>query len=783
MKYDYRNLVKIAVEQQYGKTTNVIKQPTQGQVNADKIKAAQQKPQAPAQAIQPKNTNTVQPEQKDINTASNWIEPAEYVYDPSLSDEENLKAFNESNYGKNVKTDPSVMQQSNRQNTANPAALNSAARDVVSQEFDQAVPGVQDTRMSYIQNEAKFQRYKEQVEAVNTANLTPAQLRLHRLRLQKIYEQEANKAKTLGNIAAAGEYIAAKTLSGVTLGIGGNADSQKALSNMLANFEGNTSRNAANALWAAGGAFETAASIPSYVALSTITGGLGTKAALGVGYGGGGAMHGLANFIEDNSRFGEHSGIVQGLRMAGDGMEAVGGARLFQHGYKLLAGRGAQALAGGQPARLGVPALPSGQAAGGFSGAVNKAMSTASRVAGAGELAVAYGAHEPIAHAVVDRVLGKNPASAQAVKAYTEQAGAMLPQQNTSDRYYGTDTTAGYIDIEFQRRVDAKELDPNDPAAVRSFYYDHYMAGADSGRLSPAALKGPGFQSLDPVQQAEVIKNYSKQLFLQDKFTDFNVVDTTRDVYNAAKARTNPAYAANELYQKNPEYKATMDHFFETASPEALGYVLQGAGSASGDPDNEFVANATDKLISRFSTDGDFAGRLLLSMSSEEKGAFKPDRALFNRVRQGIEQHGFDKWAANMDPETILQLGAKFGTPGGNEFIKSLGPGAEEFTNKMTSAIQSRALSSLLENPFNAHRFAGLWFRMKGYTGVADFAENPLIFYGGLAALLLGGVSIVSGLFDDDDDDDEDAETDVSAYKKRLNSYGNVAMPIFNVGN
>jgi hypothetical protein len=46
-----------------------------------------------------------------------------------------------------------------------------------------------------------------------------------------------------------------------------------------------------------------------------------------------------------------------------------------------------------------------------------------------------------------------------------------------------------------------------------------------------------------------------------------------------------------------------------------------------------------------------------------------------------------------------------------------------------------------------------LWLRSKGWEGMADLAENPVLFYG-TAALLTGMLMFGGGYAEDDDDDD-----------------------------
>lgn len=56
-----------------------------------------------------------------------------------------------------------------------------------------------------------------------------------------------------------------------------------------------------------------------------------------------------------------------------------------------------------------------------------------------------------------------------------------------------------------------------------------------------------------------------------------------------------------------------------------------------------------------------------------------------------------------------------------------------------------------------------MWLRTKGLNGPANFAENPVAFYGSLVAALAAGGSLISG---NDDEDDEEQQYDKRYYMK-----------------
>lgn len=134
-------------------------------------------------------------------------------------------------------------------------------------------------------------------------------------------------------------------------------------------------------------------------------------------------------------------------------------------------------------------------------------------------------------------------------------------------------------------------------------------------------------------------------------------------------------------------------------------------------------------------------------------------------------------WEA-FDPNTRLQFCEFLASQEGRTALGALSDEERaEWLAKVKGTIQPILRRDFFASfdgsaPFdNARRIAALYFRMEGMDGLASIASEPFAYYGTIAAIALGGISVFSSLFssdDDEEDEDDEAADDDEAYKKRL---------------
>lgn len=104
----------------------------------------------------------------------------------------------------------------------------------------------------------------------------------------------------------------------------------------------------------------------------------------------------------------------------------------------------------------------------------------------------------------------------------------------------------------------------------------------------------------------------------------------------------------------------------------------------------------------------------------------------------------------NADPSGLKALQEM--TSGNADVSKLLTP---DESKQLTSAAKSASWNAIKSDWFtNLPKVASLFLRQIGLGGIAGFAENPLVFYGGILTLLLGGSMLLSG----GDDDEHEAQ-------------------------
>lgn len=94
----------------------------------------------------------------------------------------------------------------------------------------------------------------------------------------------------------------------------------------------------------------------------------------------------------------------------------------------------------------------------------------------------------------------------------------------------------------------------------------------------------------------------------------------------------------------------------------------------------------------------------------------------------------------NGSPEAIEELQKLASGKDGSSYF------TEDEMKQITDAAKSASWNAIKSDPFgNLPKVMGLFLRQQGLGGIAGYAENPLVFYGGLLALLFGGGSMLFG--------------------------------------
>lgn len=195
----------------------------------------------------------------------------------------------------------------------------------------------------------------------------------------------------------------------------------------------------------------------------------------------------------------------------------------------------------------------------------------------------------------------------------------------------------------------------------------------------------------------------------------------------------------------------------KTASPEQLMRTVETMQQMSGSSmtSNRLSRIGTDLVKERLRSDGAFAKDFIMKYvdnlrdksSSAQQNGKNPTKftnmlnsADVNTILQNMDDGQFTdlaKWAIGLQ-----------GSMG------ELDEGKQKLLDVFTSAAKNRALDAVKRDPLkNLPVMTSLWLRSKGWEGMADLAENPVLFYG--TAALLTGVLMFGG-YDEDDNDDDD---------------------------
>lgn len=357
--------------------------------------------------------------------------------------------------------------------------------------------------------------------------------------------------------------------------------------------------------------------------------------------------------------------------------------------------------------------------------------------------------------------------------AYAGDAGRSKAVYETARDYA---STHGYMPQGFWTSADFKSMTPEQ----RSSLYKDYCTGigrarfADGGAMS-TLWKGLTTDTKDPKFQQEQFQaalakdpgfRAATQAVMPQLFQDAMNTDTGMDP-------ANKTYFSAYLGTLNDEQlKASYhDMFYNMTSDQGVRLLGMSAGNKDDkqDPQIQRLVDFGRSTVQKHlvSDANYFAQTMPALMDKMEKGEgdFASTAAMTKEFMKAVEAAGgAEKWMDSMTTDNFLAFGKHFATPAGAEMLKEMGEDGRKLMAGFQSAAQNVAFQKWKEDPLRTHQFAGLWLRSKGMDGLADLAENPMLFYGGVALLFAGGAATLGGLLGSDDEEDEDDET---AYKRR----------------
>lgn len=264
--------------------------------------------------------------------------------------------------------------------------------------------------------------------------------------------------------------------------------------------------------------------------------------------------------------------------------------------------------------------------------------------------------------------------------------------------------------------------------------------------------KGKENMVVEAMNQSEGIKKactaYAQKMvqdMLQDPNSVVNLDDETSEMSQAV-LRALPADNIRQIME--PLKTATPAQLMQTVKT-----MQQMAGTSVAS--NRLAQAGTEIVKERLRTDGAFAKEFIPQYvdhlrdqaSSAQQNGKNPTKFTnmlnsddVNAILQNMDDGqfaDFTKWAIGLQ-----------GSMG------ELDEGKQKLLDMFTTAAKNRALDAVKRDPLkNLPVMTSLWLRSKGWEGMADLAENPVLFYG--TAALLTGMLMFGGGYDEDDDDDD----------------------------
>ena len=201
---------------------------------------------------------------------------------------------------------------------------------------------------------------------------------------------------------------------------------------------------------------------------------------------------------------------------------------------------------------------------------------------------------------------------------------------------------------------------------------------------------------------------------------------------------------------------AIFQNAFSGKSPDqVIDYITSSAGE--GGVDQETAEAVVDSLVNTAAdtkNNPGYAGKLILAVSDKLKeGGDKVDPAargyVIGRIKD-LPPEDITKMLETADTKDWEALSSVFTAHAGDDAVPE-GFTEEEWEKTkpaLVSGVKGLAVKKWKEDPIkNTPLMASFWLKSQGFDSMAEFAENPVLFWGSLV-LLLGGTALLgSALF------------------------------------
>ena len=195
-----------------------------------------------------------------------------------------------------------------------------------------------------------------------------------------------------------------------------------------------------------------------------------------------------------------------------------------------------------------------------------------------------------------------------------------------------------------------------------------------------------------------------------------------------------------------------------TATPAQLMSNIKTMRNMAGDSGlagRRLATIGTDIVKERMRSDGAFAKEFIMTYVDDlrdQSASSKQNGATATKFKNILSGDDVNAILQNMDDGQFTDL-AKWAL-GMQSSVGELDAGSQKLLDVFKEAAKNRALDAVKRDPLkNLPVMTSLWMRSRGWEGMADLAENPVLFYG--AAALLTGTIMFGGGYDEDNDDDD----------------------------
>ena len=321
------------------------------------------------------------------------------------------------------------------------------------------------------------------------------------------------------------------------------------------------------------------------------------------------------------------------------------------------------------------------------------------------------------------------------------------------------DSIAPAVEEQKQELIANGTINPSNQQQV-----DRYTQKLTSTALGQMAFSGtPPVQMWQSKEFASLPVEQQKALFNHYVRSRIRVQNTERggrviggallSLKDWAKNSISPGSVLNDNYARDPELRANVSALMSSASPELIMSMVADVDKQSPRSDGKAPSmlrrDAETIVANRFATDPNFGAQLAMLAQTKQGDALAQNPEMLRSIVNNVSKVGAENWVKGLSSENFLQLAsACMSSSGGKSLLTGLGPQGAQLQQTLIDGTKKAAFSKWLSDPLNTHRYAALWLRSKGLQSLGTKVdESPGLFYGGLAALLLGGGFMVRSMF------------------------------------